>query len=138
MSSFDKNLYRFIVESALGSIIATDSSGHIILANSQAERLFGYTRNELIGRPIEALVPQDLRDRHKKERSHYQQKPRVRGMGEGRNLFALHRDGREIPVAISLSPMKTAKGLVVVAIIHDLSDWKAVTGTNRPLTSVDL
>src|SRR5438477_236253 len=82
------------------AVVIIDQSGTIVLVNSQMERLFGYGRREIIGKPIELLVPARFRDRHPGHRAQYFGEPRVREMGAGLELFGLHKDGREFPVEI--------------------------------------
>jgi len=114
--------FRQILESAADAIIISDERGRILITNGQAERLFGYTRSELIGQPVELLVPESLRDQHVAERGDYygHLSPRPMG-GTDLKLFARRKDGTLIPVDISLSPVHSKQGLMVTAIVHDIT-----------------
>ncbi len=103
-------LSRAFLASASESIVATDATGRIVLLNARAETMFGYTRAELIGQPVELLIPKRLRERHVAHRATYMAAPRVRSMGQGLDLIGLRKDGSAFPVEVSLSfradPMK--------------------------------
>jgi PAS domain S-box-containing protein len=110
-----------LLESAGQGIVGVDSAGAIILVNTMLERLFGYSRDELLGQQLEILIPETLRDRHGKHRLAYFQKPRVRPMGEGLALTGRRKDGTEFPVEVSLSSVETSVGLLSVGFISDIT-----------------
>jgi len=101
-----------------------NQEGEIILVNSQTEKLFGYNREELIGRSVESLVPERFRRKHSEHRTDFHHTPQVRPMGTGRDLFALRKDGSEFPVEIGLTPIQTDEGLVVLSSIVDITERK--------------
>src|SRR5262245_1955832 len=111
-----------LIEAVPDALVIVDKAGRITLANAQAERLFGYRREELLGQPIELLVPERFRERHVGQRDSYFAAPRVRPMGRGLELVGRRKDGHEVPVEISLSPLATRSGLSVVASIRDVSE----------------
>ena len=108
-----------ILEAAPDAMVVADEEGRIVLLNGRAERLLGYVREELLGEPVEMLLPERFRARHEQHRMLFGQKPQVRPMGSGVRIFARRKDGREIPVEISLSPLETPEGLLVVSSIRE-------------------
>ena len=120
--------FRGLLESAPDAmvIIKADSTGEIVLVNAQAERLFGYTREELLGRRLEVLIPDRLRDRHQHHRSGYASDPHARPMGTGLELFGRRKDGSEFPIEVSLGPLQSAEGLLLSSAIRDITDRKRV------------
>ncbi len=118
--------FRALLESAPDAIVIADPKGRIELANAQAEKYFGYTRDELLHQSIEILVPESLRDRHVSHRANYAADPYPRPMGAGLELFGRRKDGSEFPIEISLSPLQTPQGMVVTAIIRDISARKQI------------
>jgi PAS domain S-box-containing protein len=114
--------FRGLLESAPDAIVVVDQQGRMAIVNSEAERMFGYPRAELLGREIEMLVPERYRKTHVGDRKGYSAAPRTRPMAAGRALAALRRDGSEFPVEISLSPLETDQGLLVTSIIRDMTD----------------
>ncbi len=115
---------RAAVESAPSGLIMTDSEGRMVLVNRETERLFGYPREELLGRSIEILVPERFRGGHPDFRAGFMASPKVRAMGAGRELFALRKDGSEVPVEIGLTPVATPEGLFVLSTVVDVSARK--------------
>ncbi|MBI2275974.1 MAG: PAS domain S-box protein [Dechloromonas sp.] len=114
--------FRGLVETAPDAVVVVDQSGCIVLVNRQTEQLFGYERAELLGQAVEILLPGNLRERHLAHRNGYLGTPGVRPMGSGMDLTGRRKDGSEIPVEISLSPLRTAAGVLVSASIRDISE----------------
>jgi PAS domain S-box-containing protein len=125
-----ENRFRSIVEAAPSAMISVDHAGRINLVNIRARELFGYSKEELLGRPVEILVPERLRNRHLVDRQGFLIQPTSRPMGVGRELFGVRKDGREIPIEIGLSPYESADGLAVLALIVDISERKQAQAQN--------
>jgi PAS domain S-box-containing protein len=125
--------FKGLLESAPDAMVIADNSGKIALLNKQAEFLFGYDKQELIGQPVEKLIPVSVRERHIKHRQNYSGEPRVRPMGAGLELFAVRKDGTLIPVEISLSPLDSTEGSLVIAAIRDVSERKKAEDKFRGL-----
>jgi PAS domain S-box-containing protein len=115
---------RLTVEAAPNAMIMVASDGCIELVNSQTEKLFGYQRHELLGQPIETLLPERYRAPHGALRSSFFHTPSARPMGAGRDLFGLRKDGSEVPIEIGLNPISTSEGDFVLAAIIDISERK--------------
>jgi PAS domain S-box-containing protein len=114
--------FKGLLESAPDAIVIVDGEGQIRIVNSQTEKLFGYARDELLGKSIEMLMPDRFRGRHVAHRMDYFLTPQVRVMGAGLELYGLHKDQREFPVDISLSPLKTEDGILVSAAVRDITE----------------
>ena len=117
--------YRNLLESAPDAIVTVDHAGRIVLVNSQVEALFGYPRQDLLGQPLEMLLPDALRAAHVQQRAAYQAAPRTRPMGSGLALYARRHDGSTFPVEISLSPVPDGADRLVTAVVRDISARKA-------------
>jgi len=115
-----------LLEAIPDAIVAVNRQGVILQANSQTEDMFGYPREELIGQRIEILVPDRYREQHLRHRDHFIDQPKTRRMGPGLGLWGRRRDGSEFPVEISLSPVPTDNGIVVLSAIRDVSDRKQI------------
>ncbi len=110
-----------LLEAAPDAMVVIDSGGVIQLVNAQAEKVFGYARSELLGMPVEILVPSALHDLHRRHRAEYVDEPHVRAMGSGLDLRARRRDGSEFPVEISLAHLETNDGLLISAAVRDVT-----------------
>ncbi len=119
-----QHLFRALLESAPDAMLIVDERGTILLANSQTEKLFGYSQEELVGQPVEKLMPARFREGHAKHRDQFISTSRLRPMGEGLDLYGLRRDGSEFPVEISLNPIASEGGTLVTSSIRDVSDRK--------------
>lgn len=125
--------FRQLLESAPDGIVVIDDTGHIQLINSQAGKMFGYRREEMVGEAIEILVPDGLRDAHRGHRRRYTTAPVTRPMGINLDLFARRKDGSQFPVEISLSPLKSPDELSIVSIIRDVSERRRIQASIQAL-----
>lgn len=116
--------FRLVIESAPNAIVMSNTEGIITLVNTQAEVLFGYQREELFGKSVELLVPTRFRKKHPDYRSGFNTHPETRAMGAGRDLYALKKDGTEVPVEIGLNPIHTDQGVQVLSAIVDITARK--------------
>ncbi|HEX8989509.1 MAG TPA: PAS domain S-box protein [Rhodocyclaceae bacterium] len=118
--------FRDLLESLPDGIVMTNTTGRVVLANTQAERLFGYGRGELRGQVIEVLLPTRFRHGHVGYRGAYTERPRTRAMGAGMELYGLRKNGEEFPVEISLSPLMTEEGTLVMSAVRDITERKRI------------
>ncbi len=118
------HLFERLYESLPDGILLMNANGEILRVNVQTEKLFGYSRKELLGQPVEILIPERFRAGHVGQRNAYHRDPRLRPMGAGLELFAKRKDGAEFPVDIMLSPFKTDEGMLVVAVVRDIKERK--------------
>ena len=116
--------FRRVVEAAPNAMVMINTRGHIEMVNAQAERVFGYSRAEMLGQPVEMLVPDRFRNHHPGLRQAFFADTRARPMGAGRDLYARRKDGSEFPVEIGLNPIETEDGVMVLSAIVDISDRK--------------
>ena len=117
----DAGVFRDLLDAAPDALLIVDEGGRIVFANAQTEAMFGYRREDLLGQSVEILVPARLRGEHMSHRRRYASEPRKRPMGSGLDLTAVRKDGTEVPVEISLSPHRTAGGLLYSAAIRDIT-----------------
>ncbi|MEN0105329.1 MAG: PAS domain S-box protein [Pseudomonas sp.] len=117
--------FRLVVEASPNAIVLVDGNGRIAMVNQQAELMFGYPRDELVGAAVEKLLPESLRHAHVGMRKDFQKAPEPRQMGGNRELFGQHKDGHSIPVEVGLSPLRSGAEVLVQAVIIDISARKA-------------
>lgn len=125
-TSLTPELVGTLLDAAPDAMLVVDRSGTIVFANQQVTALFGYDRGEVLGLKVEALIPDRFRERHPVHRRHYAETGRRRPMGSGLDLFARHKDGSEIPVEVSLSPITAGADSLVAAAIRDVTDRRRV------------
>jgi PAS domain S-box-containing protein len=124
MSLESQIMFEGLFEAAPDAIVLVDNEGRILRVNRQTELMFGYSRGELLGKQVEALLSPRFRERHVEHRSTYLAEPRLRSMGAGLELYGLRKDGSEFPVDIVLSPLQTDDQLFVVCVIRDITERK--------------
>jgi PAS domain S-box-containing protein len=125
--------YRTLVENAYDSILVADRQGQILMVNTQLQKQFGYSGQELVGQQIEILLPEQLRNRHMNHRKSYNEQAQARPMGTGLELFGRRKDGTEFPVDISLCPLNTVEGSRITAVIRDVTERKKIENENSRL-----
>ena len=118
--------FRLVVESSPNGLLMVDEQGTIRMANRLIDQLFGYERAELIGQPVEILVPQHMRPNHAGDRAKFIAHSESRAMGRGRDLYGVRKDGQEFPLEIGLSPIQTPSGMRVLASVVDISERKRI------------
>jgi PAS domain S-box-containing protein len=123
--------FRELIDAAPDGLIVCDTAGVIVLVNAEAERMFDYRQGELIGKPIEELIPRHARARHAHHVAGYVAVPRSRPMGSGLDLLARRKNGSEFPVEISLSPITTGRGMLVTAGVRDVTDRRRLEREHR-------
>ena len=116
--------WKALLECAPDAMVVVDRNGNIALANAQTTTLLGYARSELIGQPVGMLMPERFRASHAAYMRAFSEAPKPRAMGAGRELLARHKDGTEVPVEISLSPLETDEGVLVSSALRDISQRK--------------
>jgi PAS domain S-box-containing protein len=116
-----QDLFQLATEASPSGAVLVDDEGRIVLVNAHVEELFGYRRDELIGKPVEILVPERFASGHPARRARFHEVPEARTMGAGRELFARRKDGTEFPIEIGLNPIQTQEGLLVLASVIDVS-----------------
>ena len=126
-----EHLFRGLLESAPDATVITDGDGRIFLVNALTEQLFGYSRNELAGEPVETLIPERFRSHHKTLRLGFVEERRMRAMGAGRELSGLRKDGTEFSAEISLSVLQTEEQTLVFSAIRDVTERKRMENAMR-------
>lgn len=121
---FNDEQFRVVFEAVPNGMMVTDHEGVIVFVNSQIEQMFGYSRDELIGRSVETLIPERFRAAHPGLRGHFAKTPQTRPMGLGRDLFGLHKNTTEFPVEIGLNPFYSGNQLLIAVCLIDIAERK--------------
>ena len=127
--------FRALLDAAPDGIVVCDHTGSLVLANGEAERMFGYSHDELLGQPIEILIPDELRHRHSHHVASYTAAPRLRPMGQRLELHGRRKDGTRVPVEISLSPVTTERGVLIIAGVRDVTERRQLEREKQETTS---
>ena len=127
----EEEKFRLAVEASPSGFVMIDGNGSIILVNAETERLFGYKRHELVGQPVDILVPARMRGHHVQHRTGFAARPEVRRMGAGHDLYGLRKDGTEFPLEIGLNPIQTEDGILVLSVIVDITERKRAEAALR-------
>lgn len=118
--------FRLVVESSPNGLLMVGEQGAICMVNRQIDQMFGYERDELIGQPVEMLVPQRMRSHHAGDRAEFVAHSESRAMGKGRDLYGVRKDGQEFPLEIGLNPIQTPDGMRVLASVVDITERKHI------------
>ncbi len=132
-AGLDDRIIWSVVEAAPDGIVMADLHGKVLLVNQRTEQLFGYDRGELLGKSVDMLLPESVRELHRAHRLGFAEAPHTRAMGVGLELRGRRRDGSEFPVEISLSPVTDGGPMAVIATIRDMTDRLAIEMENRAI-----
>ncbi len=119
-----KPMFEGLFQFAPDAIVVVNRGGDIVQINKQAEKMFGYSTDEVFGKPVEIFVPERFRKLHVEQRNNYMSSPHIRFLGTQLELYAIRKDGSEFPVDIALGPLETEKGTVVMALVRDITERK--------------
>jgi PAS domain S-box-containing protein len=123
--------FRQLLETAPDAMVIVNEAGQIDFVNAQTEALFGYDRSELLGQPVEMLIPERFRGNHAAHRRGFVSSPKLRPMGSGLALSGRHKDGTEVAIEVSLSPLRTANGVIVSAAIRDIRERRQMEAATK-------
>lgn len=124
----DRFAYSALLDALPDAVVMVDHGGLIVEFNARAQGMFGYARHEMVGEPVEVLMPERFRDRHVADRGGYVKSPFVRPMGVDIELLGRHKAGHEFPVEINLAPFQSPRGPLVVTVIRAVSERRTRTG----------